>query len=155
MSLAFRANADDMPMKFLAAILLALVPSLGLSEETWVASISTSSKWAVFPCKDYWITNVCGTDKDYTDPGSLPPIVSVGDAITYSDKDGKRKRFLVRHIRFFVFDKDVDFKYGGNRFTAKKGETTCTLYDVKSRAATRDTEYPSTIVINDCRALRK
>ena len=144
------ARTDNVPMKFFVPILLAIVPILGFSEEAWVASIGTSSKWAVFPCKDYWVTNVCGTDKDYTDPGALPPVVSVGDTITYSDKEGKRKQFVVRHIRFFVFDKDVDFKSGEKRFTAKKGETTCSLYDAKSRSATRDTEYPSKIVINDC-----
>jgi hypothetical protein len=141
-------------MNSLVSILLALVPSLGFSQEAWVTSISTSSTWAVFPCKDYWVTNVCGTDKDYADPGSLPPIVSVGDTITYSDKEGKRKQFVVRHINFFVFAKDVDFKSSGKRFTAKKGETTCSIYEVKTRAATRDTEYPSRIVINDCRVLR-
>lgn len=147
-------RADHMPIRVLLPVFLALVPSLGSSEETWVASISTSSKWAVFPCKDYWVTNVCGTDKDYADPGSLPPVVSVGDTITYSDKEGKRKHFVVRHIRFFIFDKDVDFKSAGKRFTARKGETTCSLYDARSRSATRDTKYPSKIVINDCRALR-
>ena len=141
-------------MKSLVPILLALVPSLGFSQEAWVTSISTSSKWAVFPCKDYWVTNVCGTDKDYADPGTLPPVVSVGDTISYSDKEGRRKQFVVRHINYFVFEKDLDFKSGGKRFTAKKGETTCSVYDVKTRAATRDTEYPSKIVINDCRVLR-
>jgi len=141
-------------MKFLAPILLLLVPSLGLTEERWVASIGTSSTWAVFPCKNYWVTNVCGTDKDYSGAGSLPPVVSVGDTITYSDKEGKRKQFMVRHINFFVFEKDVDFKSGGKRHTAKKGETSCMLYDAKSRAGTRATEYPSKIVIKDCRVLR-
>jgi hypothetical protein len=141
-------------MKSLVLILLALVPSIGLSEEGWVTSIGTSSRWAAFPCKDYWVTNVCGTDKDYSDSGSLPPVVSVGDTITYSDKDGKRKQFVVRHINFFVFEKDVDFNSGGKRLTAKKGETSCMLYDATSRVATRDTEYPSKIVIKDCRVLR-
>ena len=142
------------PMRHLVLTLLALVPSLGFSDEAWVTSISTSSQWAVFPCKDYWVTNVCGTDKDYADPGSLPPVVSIGDTITYSDKEGKRKQFVVRHINFYVFEKDVDFKSGGKRLTAKKGETSCMLYDATSRAATRDTEYPSKIVVKECRALR-
>jgi hypothetical protein len=97
---------------------------------------------------------VCGTDKDYQDPGSLPSVVSVGDTITYSDKEGKRHRFVVRHINFFVFEKDVDFNSGGKRLAAKKGETSCMLYDATSRAGTRDTEYPSKIVIKDCGALR-
>lgn len=141
-------------MKYLVLILFALVPNIGFSEESWVASIGTSSQWASFPCKDYWVTNVCGTDKDYSDSGSLPPIVSVGDTITYSGKDGNRKRFVIRHINFFVFGKDVDFNSGGKRLTAKKGETSCILYDAMSREETRDTKYPSKIVIKDCRVLR-
>lgn len=134
------------------SILVASVPSLGLAAETWVPSITTSPSWAVFPCKSYLVTNVCGTDKDYGDPGTLPPVVSVGDTLTYSDKEGKRKQFVVRHIRLFVFEKDVDFTSGGKRYTAKKGETTCSLYDATSRASTRDTEYPSKIVINGCQS---
>ena len=141
-------------MNFFVLILLALVPSFGLAEEAWVTSISTSSKWAVFPCKDYWVTNVCGRDKDYADPGSLPPVVSVGDTISYSDKEGKRKQFVVRHINIFTYEQNVDFKDGGKQFSAKKGETTCYLYDAMSRAATFYTEYPSKIVIIDCRVLR-
>lgn len=141
-------------MKYLLLIFFALVPSVGFSEEAWVASIGTSSRWASFPCKDYLVTNVCGIDKDYSDGGSLPPIVSVGDAITYADKDGKRKQFVVRHINYFVFEKDVDFSSGGNRLTAKKGETSCMLYDAMNREGTRDTKYPSKIVIKDCRVLR-
>ena len=153
-NLSVNTRPAKLPIKSLVLILLAIVPSLGLSEEAWVTSIGTSSMWAVFPCKDYWITNVCGTDKDYSDPEPLPPVVSVGDTITYSDKEGRRKQFVVRHINFFVFEKDVDFKSGGKRLTAKKGETSCMLYDATSRAATRDTEYPSKIVIKDCRVLR-
>jgi hypothetical protein len=141
-------------MRRLVLTLIALAPSLGLSDEAWVTSISTSSQWAVFPCKSYLVTHACGTDKDYADPGSLPPVVSLGDTITYSDKDGKRKQFVVRHINFYVFEEDIDFKSGGKRLTAKKGETSCMLYDATSRAATRDTEYPSKIVVKDCRVLR-
>lgn len=133
-------------------IVISLTPALSPAGEAWVTSITTSSNWAVFPCKNYLVTNVCGTDKDYADSGALPPIVSVGDTITYSDKEGKRKQFVIRHIRLFVFEKDVDFTSAGKRYTARKGETTCSLYDVTSRAATRDTEYPSKIVINGCRS---
>lgn len=133
---------------------LGLGAALAPAEERWVTSIQTSQEWAVFPCKNYLITNVCGTDKDYSDPGSLPPIISVGDTISYTNKGGERKEFVVRHISFFVYDKDVDFTYGGRRLTAKKGDATCSLYDARTRAATRDTEYPSKIVVKGCRALR-
>ena len=148
------ACADKAAMQSVVLILLALVPSIGLSEEAWVTSIGTSSKWAAFACKDYWVTKVCRTDKDYSNPGSLPSIVSVGDTISYSDIDDKRKQFVVRYINFFVFEKDVDSNSGGKRLTARKGETSCMLYDAMSRAATRDTEYPSKIVIKDCRVLK-
>jgi hypothetical protein len=131
---------------------LALAGALpAVAGEQWVDSIHSSHEWAVFPCTDYWITNVCGTDKDYSDPGTLPTVISVGDTISYAAKDGKTKQFVVRHINFFVYDKDVDFTYGGERFTAKKGDTACSLYDATSRAATRDTEYPSKIVVKGCR----
>lgn len=122
--------------------------------EQWVDSIHTSPNWAVFRCTDYWITNVCGTAKDYSDPGALPPVLSVGDTIGYTAKGGKTKQFVVRHIKFFVYDEDVDFTYGGERLTAKKGDTTCRLYDARSRSATRDTEYPSKIVVKGCRLPR-
>jgi hypothetical protein len=100
------------------------------------------------------ITSVCGTDKEYSNPGSLPAIISVADTISYTNKRGERKEFVVRHISFFVYDKDVDFTYGGKRLTAKKGDTTCSLYDAKNRSATRGTEYPSKIVVKGCRAIR-
>jgi hypothetical protein len=60
----------------------------------------------------------------------------------------------VHHIEFFVYTKDIDTTYGGKRLKAKKGDTSCTLYDVKSRSATRATEYPSRIVIKACRKAR-
>jgi len=142
----------------LACLLLLVSLNLGaapvLAEERWVTPIQTFQEWAVFPCKNYLITNVCGTDKDYSDPGSLPLIISVGDTISYTTKRGERKEFVVRHISFFVYDKDVDFTYGGRRLTAKKGDTTCSLYDARTRSATRDTEYPSKIVVKGCRAIR-
>jgi hypothetical protein len=136
----------------LATLSLSAAPVL--AEERWVTSIHSSQEWAVFPCKSYLITNVCGTDKDYSDPGSLPPIISVGDTISYTNKRGERKEFVVRYISFFVYDKDVDFTYGGRRLTAKKGDTTCSLYDTRTRSATRDTDYPSKVVIKRCRAIR-
>jgi hypothetical protein len=137
----------------LLIVLFVAAPTRGSDEQNWVPSITTSSQWAVFPCKDYWITNSCWTDKDYSDPGSLPSTVSVGDTVTYVDRDSKQKQFVVRHIEFVEFDKDMDFSYGGKRYTAKKGETICNLYDAKDRSATRNTEYPSKIVVKNCRTI--
>lgn len=131
----------------------AIIAQDGFSGEQWVRAIRSSTSWAVFPCKHYIITDVCGTDKDYNDPGRLPPIISVGDTIRYISKDGKRKSFTVRHINFFVYDEAVDFKWEGKRYTAKKGETSCTLYDVADRSKTRETEYPSKIIITNCRQI--
>ncbi len=131
-----------------------LVPAAGLAEEYWVNLIGTSSQWAVFPCTDWVITSVCGSDKDYSDAGTLPSVISVGDTVAYVDKKGKGKQFAVRHIRFFVYDKDVDYTYGGQRLTARKGDTSCSLYDVRSRADTDSSKYPSKIVIKQCRMLR-
>lgn len=139
-------------------LLLPAMWSIGVApasaDERWVNSINTAKEWAVFPCRSYLVTNVCGTDKDYSDPGSLPSTISIGDTVTYTNKKGERKEFVVRHINFFVYDKDVDTTYGGQRLTARKGDTTCSLYDAKIRAATRDTEYPSKIVVKGCRAIR-
>lgn len=128
--------------------------SLATAQEYWVDSVRTSSEWAVFPCTDWLVTSVCGTDKDYSDPGTLPAVVSAGDTVTYTDKKGRAKQFTVRRIRMFIFDADVDTTYGGQRLRAKRGDTTCTFYDVRSRADTADTKYPSIIVVKECRAVR-
>lgn len=117
-----------------------------VAEERWVTSIRTSREWAVFPCKDYWVTNVCTTDKDYADPGSLPALISVGDTVTYTDKRGNQKQFIVRHIKFFVYETNLG--------TRQRGDTTCSLFDAKTRSATRDSEYPSRLVVKDCRVAR-
>ena len=124
------------------------------AEERWVSSIATSQEWAAFPCQPYLVTKLCAIEKDYSDPGLLPPTISVGDTIKYTNKKGEHKEFVVRHISLFVFDKDIDTTYGGQRLRAKKGDTSCFLYDATSRAATRDTEYPSKIIVKGCRALR-
>ena len=125
-----------------------------IAQESWVSSVRTSSQWASFPCTNLLITSVCSTDKDYSDPGSLPSLVSVGDTVAYTDQKARRKKFTVRHISYFVYDNDVDFTYGGQRLTARRGDTSCTLYDVLSRAATDASKYPSKIVIKQCRMIR-
>jgi hypothetical protein len=141
--------------RLLAGFCLTLACIFGIciawAEDAWVSSVRTSSEWAAFPCSDYWITNVCWTEKDFGDAGSLPAIVSVGDTITYDGKDGTPKQFTVRQIDFYRFEKDVDTTYGGTHLTAKKGDTTCSLFDARDRESTRDTNYPSKIVIKHCR----
>jgi hypothetical protein len=132
----------------------ALASSAATAGEQWVASVKTSSQWAVFPCTSWLVTSVCGTDKDYSDHGTLPSVVAVGDTITYTDQKGREKSFVVRHIRVFVYDNDVDFTQGAQRVRAKKGDTDCTLYDVRSRADTADSNYPSKVVIKQCRLLQ-
>lgn len=147
-----RARALLLVPGFATASLLSA--GIALTQEQWVSSIGSSSEWAVFPCSDWLVTKVCGTDKDYSDLGTLPPVISVGDTLTYADKKGSRKQFTVRHISFFVYDKDVDFTYGGQRLTAKRGDTICKLYDARSRADTDESEYPSKVVIKECRVIR-
>ncbi len=137
----------------LAGALLGCAAAVG-AQERWVSSIATSPVWASFPCKNYIITDVCSTDKDYRDPGLLPRVISVGDTVRYRAKDGKEKEFVVRHINFFVFDQDVDSTYAGQRLIARKGDTSCFLYSVRSRSKTRSTVYPSKIVVKGCQALR-
>jgi hypothetical protein len=123
-------------------------------EERWVTSIHSSPEWSVFPCKNSLMTTVCGKDKDYDDPGLLPPIISVGDRISYTNSSGEHKEFVVRHISILTYDKDVDYTFDGRRFIARKGDSTCILYDAKSRSATLDTRNPSKVVVRGCRPLR-
>lgn len=120
------------------------------AQEFWVNSIITSDEWKAFPCEDYYITNVCWTSKDFNDPGYLPKIISIGDTIRYTDKEGKERTFIVRHIEIYVFEKDVETTLSGKKYTAKKGDTQCTLYDVRSRRKTHDSYSPSRIIINNC-----
>jgi hypothetical protein len=119
--------------------------------ERWVSAVTKTEVWGAFPCTDYWITNVCGTDKTYDDPGSLPPTIRVGDTLQYTNKKGKLIVFRVRSINFFVYDKDVDTTWGGKRLTAKKGDTSCYLYDIPARS---NTDYASKIAIPGCRLVQ-
>ncbi len=143
-----------LPGLLLLLAMLSLGPELVLAEDQWVTSIQSSQEWAVFPCKNYLITNVCGTDKDYSDPGSLPATISVGDTITYTNKDGKKKTFLVRYISFFVYDRDINTQFAGERLTARKGDTSCFLFDVASRSDASPSRYSSKIAIKGCYLLR-
>jgi len=138
-------------LSFTLLIAFSVASTCAPAKEEWVTSIVTSSQWAVFPCKNYWITTICGIDKDYSDAGFLPSPVSVGDTVTYIGKNGRRKQFVVRHISYFIYDKDRDLNAGGHPVITKRGETSCILYDVTNWSATLGSEYPSTIVIKNCR----
>lgn len=115
----------------------------------WVKEIGTTNDWASFPCNNYGIA-VCGTDKDYSDAGSLPPSISVGDTVRYTNPKGRLVMFTVRSINFFVYDKDVNMTYAGEKLAAKKGDTTCFVYDVASPG-----DYASKIVVKGCRLIRE
>ena len=136
-------------LSLLLGLLMALLASsVVCAGEAWVNAIQTSSLWSAFPCKDYWITVVCGITKDFSDPGMLPPIIKVGDTIQFTDKEGKVHDFEVKAINIFVYEKDIDTTWGGQRLIAKKGETSCFLYD--SEKAFESQDYLSKIVIKGC-----
>ena len=129
-----------------------LLPLMSGAEGKWVQSVKTSPTWEFFPCTDYLITAVCEITKDFSDPGLLPSTISVGDIIKFKDGEGKSQQFHVKAINFFVFDEDVDVTYGGERYTARKGETNCSIYD--STKALISEDYLSKIVIKDCHLIR-
>lgn len=123
--------------------------SLAQADETWVTAIRTSPIWASYPCKDLLVTRVCRSAKNFTDAGTLPPVVRVGDAISYIDKEGTKRQFHVEAINFYTFEKDI---FDKKVLLARKGETTCSLYD--STKALRSQDYLSKIVVKGCVALQ-
>jgi hypothetical protein len=133
-------------------LIVALFPQHACAEEKWVAAVRTSSEWSAFPCTDYWITVVCEIVKDFKDPGSLPPVVTVGDAIQYRDRNGRAHVFAVKAIKFYRFDDDLDFTSGGERHIAHKGDTQCFLYD--SEKARRNEDYQSKLIVKGCELLQ-
>lgn len=136
----------------LIVIVAALMATTASAGERWVSAVTTTAVWGSFPCTDYWITNVCGTDKGYGDPGSLPSSVKVGDTLRYTNKKGQPVEFRVRSISFFVYDKDLDTTWGGQRLTAKKGDTNCFLYNIPARS---NTDYASKIAITGCQLVQE
>src|SRR5262249_53871878 len=107
-------------LKFLVIGLLVSVAALQASaDETWVSSVTSSREWAVFRCSNWLVTVACGTDKDYAAAGSLPASIAVGDSVTYTNRDGKSETFTVRRINYFVFDKDIDTVWGGQRIVTR------------------------------------
>jgi hypothetical protein len=67
--------------------------------------------------------------------------------IHYTNAKGQPVAFRVRSISFFVYDKNLDATWGGQRFTAKKGDTSCFIY---SSAARSNMDYASKITTRGC-----
>jgi hypothetical protein len=90
--------------------------------------------------------------KEFDDPGELPAVIRVGDVIARTTKEGKQFTFTVRNISVFTFSKNIDADYGGERITAKKGDTICNAYDERSRSKIVKTEgaWLSKIVVKNC-----
>jgi plastocyanin len=134
---------------FYLLISVGTAPLQASAAETWVSNVTSGREWAVFRCSNWLVTVACGTDKDYSDAGTLPASIAVGDTVAYTNKDGKPETFIVRRINYFVFDKDIDTKWGGQRIVTRKGDTSCFLYDTGSGS----TDYVSKVVIKGCRAV--
>jgi hypothetical protein len=139
-------------LRFLVIALLVSIAALQASaDETWVSSVTSGREWAVSRCRDWLVTVACGTDKAYSDAGTLPTSIAVGDTVTYTNRDGKPETFTVRRISYFVFDKDNDTVWGGQRIVTRKGDTSCFLYDTRSGS----TDYASKIAIKGCALMRR
>jgi hypothetical protein len=134
-----------------ALLTVVMAPIQALAEEAWVSSITAGREWAVFTCRDWLVTVACGTDKGYGDTGTLPANIAVGDTVGYTNKDGKPATFTVRRISYFVYDKDLDTVWGGQRIVTRKGDTSCFLYDTRSGS----TDHVSKIAIKGCRLVRQ
>jgi hypothetical protein len=131
-----------------------------MPDEHWVGAISVKDRlWSAQLCSDYLVTVACGGagSKGFDNKGQLPDVISVGDTITYSDINGKEFSFTVQNISLYTYSKDLDEVYQGVRYTAKKGETSCTLYDERSRSKIISSEgnYLSTIRVKNCQELAK
>jgi len=139
-----------------------LLPAEGLAApDRWVSAIKTSPSWAAIPCMTRVTVGIisvigssCDTDKDYRDPGSLPPTISVGDNVPYRTREGETKRFLVRHIRFSVDEKGLPGARDSQRTPAKSQEAICTLYETRNRPGADDGAGLSRIVIKGCQPMR-
>jgi len=120
----------------------------------WVESIATSENWVAYACQEHLLSRVCDLDKDYPDPGVLPPVISVGDVIRYRNSRGQTVAFTVRAISFFVFDRDSKERGPSKWPSGKKGETLCSLFDTSSKE-TIGRGYASRILIRECQERRK
>jgi hypothetical protein len=129
--------------------------AVGPDQEKWVEGIVAKDRpWRVQICTDYWITAACGgkSGKGFDDPGTLPAVIHVGDMIKYTDMEGKERTFTVRNISVFTYEKDIDTVYQGQRLTTRKGDTSCILYEERSRRtiSADDGAYLSTIAVKGC-----
>jgi hypothetical protein len=138
------------------------VPALGVVFLFALAPVSASDFWAkkvghrntyLFQeCTNWFITSVCTTLKDYEDQGVLQSPIAVGDLLTVPVKTDTR-RFHVRSIRVDVAEKDVDFTHRGKRVVAKKGDITCTLYDVPESEVSQ--EYLTRLILKNCEVVER
>src|SRR5262245_17146727 len=126
-------------------------PAAGAHSE--VSSVSTSSTWAAFFCRKQLLSRVCDLDKDYTDAGLSPSIVSVGDVVWYQNRHGSTVGFTVRAINLYVYERDRTGSGAWEKPGGKKGDALCFLFDTASKERiTRS--YASRIVIKDCREVQ-
>jgi hypothetical protein len=64
-------------LKSLLMVLIASMAALQASaDETWVSSVTFGREWAVFRCSNWLVTVACGTDKAYSDAGTLPASIN-------------------------------------------------------------------------------
>ena len=157
----------QMPMKPVISALVAFfflsfsyckADSVTVPDDRWVEAIQVKDRpWRAQLCSDYLVTSVCGGSgsKGFDDKGQLPPVIRVGDKITYKDMAGKDITFTVQNISLYTYSTDLDKVYGGVRYTAKKGDTSCTLYEEHSRSKIVSSEgaYLSTIVVKNCQEM--
>ncbi len=134
---------------------IAIRSEVNIKDEKWADSIHVKDRpWRTHFCSDYLITSVCSVSEEMRadGPNKLPDVIHVGDVIASTDKGGKEFTFTVRNISLFTFTKDLDSVYGGERYTAKKGDTICTLYDERSRSRIVRNEGTrlSRIIVKNC-----
>jgi ankyrin repeat protein len=136
----------------LATAILCLVPSLVLAGESWPLAIRTTSDWMYQECGVGWITDWCADRKEYTDTGTLPDTISVGQRIQVENTSSNKKfDFFVGSISLYVYETDVKPSRWGRRTIPgrKKGDRSCTLYE-KPRAKVGDGSWISRIIIRNC-----
>ena len=127
-----------------------------VKDDNWADAINVKDRpWRADECSDYLITSVCSGMKEFDDHGKLPAVIRVGDVITYTTKEGKESAFTVRNIAVYTYSEDLDTNYGGKRLTAKKGDTTCTIYNERSRSkiVNKEGAWLSKIVVKNCQKL--
>src|SRR5262249_56240170 len=64
----------------------------------WVESVATSENWAAYACQEHLLSRVCDLDKDYSDPGVLPTVISVGAVVPYRNSRTPTAPFTLRAL---------------------------------------------------------